>query len=112
MLKGSRAHTDRSGLRFNTMPKAELSPEATERKMVLQLSEKYTEEDRYLHCLKLEHFCEWVKWDGVMAQDRNWNELIHREGDDELFRFSLAATEDVLPTPSVLTCWRVPGMVG
>jgi len=53
-----------------------------------------------------------VKWDGVMAQDRNWNELIQREGDDELFRFSLAATEDVLPTPSVLKCWRVPGMVG
>jgi hypothetical protein len=112
MLKGSRAHTDRSGLGFNTMPKAKLSPDAMERKMVLQLSEKYTEEDRYLHCLKLEHFCEWVKWDGVMAQDRNWNELIQREGDDELFRFSLAATEDVLPTPSVLKCWRVPGMVG
>ena len=100
VLKGSRAHTDRSGLGFNTMPKAELSPHAMVRKMVLQLSEKYTEEHRYLHCLKLEHFCEWVKRDGVMAQDRNWNELIQREGDDELFRFSLAATGCIGMIPS------------
>ena len=58
------------------MPKVELLPEAMERKLVLQLSKKYTEEDRYLHCLELEHFCERVKWDGVMSQDRHWNELI------------------------------------
>ena len=94
------------------MAKTELSPEAMERKLVLQLSEKYAEEERYLHCLKLERFCEWVKWDGVMAQDRNWNEFIPSQGDHELFRFSLATTEDVLPTPSGLKCSRVPGMVG
>ena len=47
-----------------------------------------------------------------MAQDRDWTELIRREGDDELFRFGLAATEDVCPTPSVLKCWKVPGMTG
>jgi len=112
MVKGSRAHTDKSGLGFGTKLKANLSPSAEERKDVLQLSEEYAEKKRYLHCLKLEHFCEWVKWDDVMAQDRNCNELIRREDDDELFRFSLAATEDVCPTPSVLKCWRVPGMVG
>jgi len=27
-------------------------------------------------------------------------------GEDDLFRFNLAATEDVLPTPSVLKCWN------
>ena len=112
MVQGARATTDTSGLGFNTRSTGKLSPKAEERKAVLKLSEAHEEEKRYLHCLQLGHFSEWVKWDGVMAQDRNWNELIRREGDDELFRFSLAATEDVCPTPSVLKCWRVPGMEG
>lgn len=112
MIKGTRSKNDTSGLGFNTRLTAQLSPSAEERKAVLKLSEEYEEETRYLHCLQLEHFGEWVKWDGVMAQDRDWNELIRREGDDALFRFGLAATEDVCPTPSVLKCWKVPGMTG
>ena len=116
ILKGSRAHTDRSGLGFN---KRKALDRRKEREMVLQLSETYTEEDRYLHCLKLEHFCEWVKWDGVMVQDRNWSQLIQRDDDDELLRFSLAATKVTLvqretgltqPCPSWMQQWQCLGI--
>ena len=54
----------------------------------------------------LEHFAEWTKWDGCMEQDRDWQRLIH-EDDQALFRFEIAATEDQLPTPSVLCCWEI-----
>ena len=40
-----------------------------------------------------------------MRQERDWNKVI-RSQEDDLFRFNLAATEDVLPTPSVLKCWK------
>ena len=78
---------------------------AQERADMVEVFEEITNEERYQQCLRLEHFSEWVKWDNVMAQDRDWNKLI-MQSDDSLFKFTLAATEDVLPTRSVLKCWN------
>ena len=78
---------------------------AEERAGVLNAFEDITEEKRYMHCLSMEHFSEWVKWDNVLKSEPRWNEWI-MSGEDDLFRFNIAATEDQLPTPSVLKCWK------
>ena len=78
---------------------------AEERAEVLRAFESITEHERYVHCLSLEHFTEWVKWDKVLRSEPQWTYWIV-DGEDDLFRFNLAATENVLPTPSVLKCWN------
>jgi len=45
------------------------------------------------------------KGDKVLCSEPRWAYWI-MSGEDDLFRFNLAATEDVLPTPSVLKCWN------
>ena len=64
------------------------------------------EERRVQKGRSLEHFAEWVKWDECMEQDRDWQKAIHQHN-DTLFQFEIAATEDQLPTPSVLCCWGI-----
>ena len=76
---------------------------------MLKAFESQEEQRHFLKNHNLEHFGEWVKWDAVMEQDRDWNRLIYRE-DDDLFRFEMSAVEDQLPTASVLLTWNMTGM--
>ena len=46
-----------------------------------------------------------------MQLDRRWHDLLWYHSDSQL-RFRLCATEDVLPSASVLKCWRQPGETG
>ena len=80
------------------------TPVAEERAELLRVFEQVTEEHRHVHCLGLTEFAEWVKWNGVLERNHDWSQTTML-GDDELFQFVTAATEDVLPTPSVLKCW-------
>ena len=36
---------------------------------VLRAFESITEHERYVYCLSLEHFAEWVKWDNVVCSE-------------------------------------------
>ena len=45
---------------------------AEERAEVLCTFESITEHERYVHCLSLEHFAEWVKWDKVLRSAPQW----------------------------------------
>ena len=72
---------------------------------MLRAVEDITEEQQYIHSISLEHSSEWVKWDNVLATGPQWTRWI-MSGEDNLFCINLAATEDVLPTPSVLKCWQ------
>ena len=47
--------------------------------------------------LRLEQDCEWVNWDDVLEQDRDWKAALNLES-DVLWKFKLSATEDQLPT--------------
>ena len=103
MIQGAQSGTGGLGL---APQKKKQDATAEERAEVLRAFEDITEEQRYIHSLSLEHFSEWVKWDNVLATDPQWTRWI-MSGEDDLFRFNLAATEDVLPTPSVLKCWQI-----
>ena len=109
MTRGARSQHAVGGLGFGSQPTAKKSSSAEEREEMLKAFESQEEERRFLKNHNLEHFGEWVKWDAVMEQDRDWNRLIFQE-DDDLFRFEMSAVEDQLPTASVLLTWNMPGM--
>lgn len=102
MLKGAQSGLGGVGLAPATRKKD--TPLGEERAAMLKVFGDIIEEERYLHCLSKEHFSQWVMWDSVLETNHDWTESILAGGDD-LFQFNLAATEDVLPTPSVLKCW-------
>ena len=93
------AQTGRAGLGLGPSRRKQDST-AEERAEVLCVFESITEHERYVHCLSLEHFAEWVKWDKVLCSEHQWTYWI-MSGEDDLFCFNL-----VLPTPSVLKCWN------
>ena len=63
------------------------------------------EQERLVHVLSnLTNFGEWVKWEAAMQLDKRWHTLLASESDSVL-RFLMCATEDVLPTPSMLKLW-------
>ena len=102
MIRG--AQTGTAGLGLAPERKKEDST-VEERTEVLRVFEDITEHGRHVHCLSLEHCAEWVKWDKILRSEPQWTYWI-MSGEDDLFCFNLAATEDVLPTPSVLKCWK------
>ena len=106
-LKGAQSSNDTRGLGFGRVLQKYDSPAAEEREAMLREFEAQEEEARFVKCLTLQHACEWVKWDGLMEADRNWQELIMRDGDEDMFRFDMCATEDQLPTPSMLKTWGI-----
>ena len=80
------------------------TPQAEERAQILACFDEQAEQKRYLHCLRLEHDCEWVHWDDVLEQDRSWKDVLQLES-DTLWRFAISANEDQLPTQSMLKRW-------
>ena len=106
MMKGARSSHNKSGLGFGAKPVERLSSAAEERKAVLQALEAQEEQRRVNEHIRLQHFSEWAKWDECMEKDRDWQRII-QEDNDALFKFEIAATEDQLPTPSVLSVWKV-----
>ena len=102
MIKGAQAGTGGLGLAPAKCKKD--TPAGEERASTLKVFENICEEHRYVHCLGKEHFSEWVKWDNVLETKHDWSRSILGYEED-LFQFNVAATEDVLPTPSVLKCW-------
>ena len=48
---------------------------------------------------------EWVHWDVVLEQDRDWKAALNLES-DVLWKFKLSATEDQLPTQTMLKRWN------
>ena len=105
MVKGAQADSCKLGIGAGLCRIKQIDTEAAqERAEVLLTFGEAVEERRMNACIKKEHFSEWVKWGEMMRQDRNWDWI--RSQEDDLFRFNLAATEDVLPTPSVLKCWK------
>ena len=50
-------------------------------------------------------FNEWQKWECAMSADLSWQQLLHKQSDSYL-HFLLNSTDDSLPTPSVLKCWK------
>ena len=57
------------------------TPRAEERAQILACFDEQAEQKRYLHCLRLEHDCEWVRWDDVLEQDRSWKDVLQLESD-------------------------------
>ena len=106
MMKGARSEKNKSGLGCGTKPVEKKLPAAEERKAVITAFDAQEEERRVQKGRSLEHFAEWVKWDECMEQDRDWQKAIYQD-DDTLFQFEIAATEDQLPTPTVLRCWDI-----
>ena len=45
---------------------------AEERAEVLRAFESITGHERYVHCLSLLHFAEWVNWDKVLCSEPHW----------------------------------------
>ena len=107
MVKGAQANSCKLGIGASGLRriKTKDTKVAQERAEVLSTFEEAQEERRLNACIKKEHFSEWVKWGEMIQQDRDWNKVVKSQEDD-LFWFNLAATEDVLPTPSVLKCWK------
>ena len=102
----------RSGLGWGSRRVIRKSPEKSEREAILRIFREITEEERVTHVVtNLQHFGEWVKWKAVMQVDRKWHDLLSYRSDSQL-RFRICATEDVLPTPSVLACLRQEGESG
>ena len=95
MIQGAQSGTGGLGL---APQKKKQDATAEKRTEVFCAFEDITEEQRYIHSLSLELFSEWIKWDDVLATDLQWTRWI-MSGEDDLLRFDLATTEDVLPTP-------------
>ncbi len=102
MIRGAQSGTAGLGLVWQRRKEDIVAEERAE---LLRSYEDIAEHERYLHCLSNEFFAEWVKWGNSLATDPQWTSWI-MSGEDDLFRFNLAATEDVLPTLSVLKCWN------
>ena len=106
MVKGAQADSCKLGIGAGLCRIKQIDTEAAQERAEVLLTFGETVEERRLNaCIKKEYFSEWVKWGKMMRQERDWNKVI-RSQEDDLFRFNLAATEDVLPTPSVLKCWK------
>jgi len=94
-----------AGLGWGSVLRKAQSVAGEERQGVLRAFKEMVEEDRVVHVLtNLTHFGEWVKWDAAVQLDRRWHSMLYSESDSQL-RFRLLATEDVLPTPSMLHMW-------
>ena len=100
-----RSNGDTRGLGVGHCRLGSNTPQTEERAQVLAIFDELEEEKRYLHCLRLEHDCEWVQWDDVLQQDRSWNEVLQLES-DTLWRFQISANEDQLPSQSMLKRWK------
>ena len=99
MVKGAQSNSCKLGIGAGLCRVKTRDTEAAQERAEALSTFEETQEDRRLNgCIKKEHFSEWVKWGETMQQDRDWNKVIKSQEDD-LFRFNLAATEDVLPTP-------------
>ena len=73
---------------------------------MLQVLPEIEEEARIVRALpQKKHFSESLKWECAMAADLSWQQLLHKQSDSYLL-FVLNSTEDSLPTPSVLKCWK------
>ena len=102
MIKGAQAGT--GGLELAPAKCKKDTPAGEERSSTLKVFENICEEHRDVHCLGKEHFSELVQWDNILETKHDWSRSILGYEEDP-FQFNVAATEDVLPTPSVLKCW-------
>ena len=94
-----------AGLGWGSVLRKAQSTAADERQAILRVFKEIEEEERIIHVTtNLTHFCEWVKWEAAVQLDRRWHSMLYSESDSQL-RFRLLATEDVLPTPSILHMW-------
>ena len=94
-----------TGLGWGSVFRKAQSTAGKERQGVLRVFKEIVEEDRIVQVLtNLTHFGEWVKWEAAVQLDRRWHSMLYSESDSEL-RFRLLSTEDVLPTPSILSMW-------
>ena len=72
---------------------------------MLSVYAEILEEERLVATLSQKtDFGEWVKWENAMAVNLRWEHLLNKS--DSYLKFVLCATEDVLPTPSVLKVWK------
>ena len=90
---------DTRGLGFTRSKLRKDTPQAEERAQILAICDELEEQKRYLHCLRLEQDCERVHW------DRDWKAALNLES-DVLWKFKLSATEDQLPTQTMLKRWN------
>ena len=100
-----RGTVDTRGLCFTRSKLRKDTPQAEERAQILGIFGELEERKGYLHCLRLEQDCEWVHWDDVLEQDRDWKAALNLES-DVLWKFKLSATEDQLPTQTMLKRWN------
>ena len=76
-----------------------------QRAAMLSVYAEILEEERVVATLSQKtDFGEWVKWENAMAVNLRWEHLLNKS--DSYLKFVLCATEDVLPTPSVLKVWK------
>ena len=98
-------HKGGAGLGWGSKMRKACSVAGDERQSILRVFKEITEEKRIVDVVtNLTSFGEWVKWGSAMQLDRRWHSMLHSESDSEL-RFRLLSTEDVLPTPSILSMW-------
>ena len=71
---------DTRGLGFTRSKLRRDTPQAEERAQILAIFDELEEQKRYLHCLRLEQDCEWVHWDDVLEQDRDWKAALNLGG--------------------------------
>ncbi len=43
---------------------------------MLKAFDDMADKNRYRRCLQLERMAEWVEWDNIMKQDRDWKKII------------------------------------
>ena len=106
-IKGN-AQTTRAGLGYGPSKHKRRIPSDPkgECEQMLRVFTPREEEGRIVRALtQKKHFSEWLKWECATAVDLSWQQLLHKQSDSYL-RFLLNSTEDSLPTPSVLKCWR------
>ena len=103
-------HGKVSSSRCKSGPTGSLSANATnriERETILRIFREEKEREMVVGVItNLQHFGEWVKWNSALQIDTSWHNLLSRFTDQQL-RFRMCATEDVLPTESVLNCWNL-----
>ena len=105
-IKGQ-TQTNRAGVGYGpTVRWRTPSGPKREREQMLRIFTEIEEEKRILSAItRKSHFSEWVNWEGALAVDLRWQHVLHKQSDTWL-RAVLNSTEDTLPTPSVLKCWR------
>ena len=79
------------------------TPQAQERAQILAIFDELEKKKLYLQCLRLKQDCEWVLLDDVLEHDRDGKAALES---DILWKFKLSATEDQLPTQTMLKRWN------